>query len=256
LLDKLEFDPVNDKLWLVGDLVNRGLESLSVLRFVKSLGENTVVVLGNHDLHLLALAAGNTKHAAKSNLNDVLSAHDREEILHWLRHRPLMHYDPAKRFAMIHAGLPPQWDLLQALTCAEEVESALQGPDYRDFLKNMYGNEPAKWSASLRGMDRLRFITNCFTRLRYCTEDGTLVLKEKGAPGSQVASHMPWFRVPARNTRKDRIIFGHWSTLGYQVQDNVWSLDSGCVWSGRLTAIRVRKGNKPEEPVWTKCKGI
>jgi len=255
LLDKVEFDRTKDKLWLVGDLVNRGPDSLKVLRFVKDLDDSAVVVLGNHDLHLLAIDAGNMKQAAKSNLDDVLDARDRDELLNWLRHRPLMHYDPKVRFAMIHAGLPPQWDLLDALNCAEEVESVLQGPDYQAFLRNMYGDRPVKWSRSLQGMDRLRFITNCFTRLRYCTSDGTLGLREKGAIGTQSASYMPWFEVPTRATQTDRIIFGHWSTLGYKAQDNVWSLDTGCVWGRSLTAIKVRK-NKPIEPIVLDCKNV
>ena len=254
LLDKLAFDPGTDNLWLVGDLVNRGPDSLKVLRFVKDLDDSAVTVLGNHDLHLLALDAGNKKIAEKSNLDDVLQAPDRDELVRWLRHRPLMHYDPKKGFALIHAGLPPQWDLLQALSCAEEVESALRGPDYRDFLDNMYGNEPTKWSASLAGMDRLRFTTNCLTRMRYCLPDGTLGLREKGPIGSQGPSYIPWFEAPSRATREDRILFGHWSTLGYHAQDNVWCLDSGCLWGGRMTAVRVQK-RKPIEPIALECKG-
>jgi bis(5'-nucleosyl)-tetraphosphatase (symmetrical) len=255
LLDKLEFDPRQDKLWLVGDLVNRGPSSLEVLRFVKELGDRVIMVLGNHDLHLLALGAGNLQYAHKSNLDDVLKAHDRDELLHWLRHQPLMHYDPAKSFAMIHAGLPPQWDLLEALSCAEEVEQVLRGPDYAEYLSGMYGNQPDRWSPSLSGMDRLRFITNCFTRLRYCTRDGTLGLKEKGPVGAQSGSYLPWFAVATRSTRDVRILFGHWSTLGYQERDNVWSLDSGCVWGGRLTAVRVRK-DKPIKRISSSCKGV
>jgi bis(5'-nucleosyl)-tetraphosphatase (symmetrical) len=252
LLDKLRFDPHRDKLWLVGDLVNRGPDSLRVLRFVRDLGERAVTVLGNHDLHLLALGAGNMKHARKSNLHDVLEAPDRDEILHWLRHRPLMHYDTKKGFALVHAGLAPQWDLAEALACAREVEAALRDPGYAAFLHDMYGNEPAKWSPSLAGMDRLRFITNCLTRLRYCTEDGVLALGEKGPPGSQAEPYLPWFQVPSRATRGARIIFGHWSTLGYWARDGVWALDSGCLWGGSLTAIRVRK-KKPAEPVDVQC---
>jgi bis(5'-nucleosyl)-tetraphosphatase (symmetrical) len=255
LLDELQFDPGKDKLWLVGDLVNRGPDSLEVLRFVKGLGDRALMVLGNHDLHLLALGAGIRKRAHKSNLDCVLKAHDRDELLHWLRHQPLMHYDAAKGFAMIHAGLPPQWDLLEALSCAEEVEQVLRSPDYGDYLSKMYGNRPDRWSRELTGMDRLRFITNCFTRLRYCTSDGTLGLKEKGAVGSQSKPYLPWFAVPGRNTKDVRILFGHWSTLGYQAEHNVWSLDSGCVWGGSLTAVRVRKG-KSIKPVSLSCEGV
>jgi bis(5'-nucleosyl)-tetraphosphatase (symmetrical) len=252
LLDRLAFDPARDRLWLVGDLVNRGPDSLKVLRFVRHLNDRAVTVLGNHDLHLLALGAGNMRYAKKSSLHDVLVAPDREELLYWLRHRPLMHYDADKGFAMVHAGLPPQWDLPTALSCAGEVQRALQGPDYAGYLHDMYGNEPARWSDSLDGVDRLRFITNCLTRLRYCTEDGTLTLKEKGPPGSQAPGTLPWFEVPSRATRGDRIIIGHWSALGYRAAGNVWALDSGCLWGGQLTAIRVRK-KKPISTVAVDC---
>jgi bis(5'-nucleosyl)-tetraphosphatase (symmetrical) len=255
LLDRLGFEPERDKLWLVGDLVNRGPSSLRVLRFVRELGGRAVVVLGNHDLHLLALGAGNLKYAKKSNLHEVLEAPDRDELLNWLRQRPLMHYDANKGFAMLHAGLAPQWDLPTALSCAHEVECALRGADYASYLHQMYGNEPSTWSESLAGMDRLRFITNCLTRLRYCTIDGALALTEKGPPGSQAPGHLPWFEIPSRATRGDRIIFGHWSTLGYRADANVWALDSGCLWGGRLTAIRVRK-KKPIVPVHLDCPGV
>ena len=252
LLDSLRFDPSQDRLWFVGDLVNRGPNSLATLRFVKDLGARAVTVLGNHDLHLLALAVGNQKQAKRSNLDAVLWASDRDELLHWLRHRPLMHFDEHKNFALIHAGLPPQWDLHDALSCAREVENVLRGPDCSHYLHAMYGNEPARWSSSLSGMDRLRFITNCFTRLRYCSADGTLALKEKASPGSQSPDCIPWFRLPDRATRDVRIIFGHWSTLGYAAEHNTWALDTGCVWKGRLTAIRVRR-KKAIEPISVPC---
>lgn len=252
LLDRIGFDPIRDRLWFVGDLVNRGPDSLATLRFVKGLGESALTVLGNHDLHLLALAVGNSKQKEKSNLDPVLQAPDRDELLDWLRHRPLMHLDQHKDFALIHAGLPPQWDLDTALSCAREVAAVLQGPDYADYLQAMYGDAPARWSAALSGMERLRFITNCFTRLRYCDAAGTLVLKDKAAPGSQAAGGLPWFAVPGRATQDVRIIFGHWSTLGYSVAFNTWALDTGCVWQGRLTAVRVRR-KRPDEPISVAC---
>jgi bis(5'-nucleosyl)-tetraphosphatase (symmetrical) len=255
LLERLPFDPSKDKLWLVGDLVNRGPDSLRVLRFVKDLGDRVVVVLGNHDLHLLALAAGNPKHAKKSNLHDVLEAEDRDELLDWLRHRPLMHHDPNKEFAMVHAGLPPQWDLAKALACARELEAVLRGPHYREYLHAMYGNDPAYWNEALTGMERLRVITNCLTRLRFCDAQGNLALKEKGPPGSQPGAFLPWFTVPGRATRGDRLIVGHWSTLGYMAQDNVWALDTGCIWGGSLTAIRIRK-KRPIVPIAQRCPGV
>jgi bis(5'-nucleosyl)-tetraphosphatase (symmetrical) len=252
LLDTLSFDPARDRLWFVGDLVNRGPDSLRTLRFIKDLDDRALTVLGNHDLHLLALAAGNPRQAKKSNLEPVLRASDRDELVHWLRHRPLMHFDAKKNFALIHAGLPPQWDLLDAMECAREVENVLRGPDYLDYLHAMYGNEPARWSRSLSGMDRLRFITNCFTRLRYCDTNGALALTEKAPPGSQAPGHLPWFAVPGRATREVRIIHGHWSRLGYAAHYNAWALDTGCVWKGRLTAIRVHK-KKSIEPISVSC---
>lgn len=241
LLDRIGFDPGKDRLWFVGDLVNRGPDSLKVLRFVKSLGDRAVVVLGNHDLHLLARGEGQTRNARKDNLDDILTAPDRDEVLTWLRHRPLMHHDADRRFAMVHAGLPPQWDLPLALACARELEAVLRGSDYRGFLAAMYGDEPSIWSADLAGMDRLRFITNCLTRMRYCDPSGRLDLSAKGHPGTQPAGTLPWFRIPWRGARAERIVFGHWSTLKWLAEDNVWSLDTGCLWGGHLTAIRIRR---------------
>jgi bis(5'-nucleosyl)-tetraphosphatase (symmetrical) len=254
LLERLRFDPAVDRLWFTGDLVNRGPGSLEVLRLVHSLDACSVVVLGNHDLHLLALAAGNLKHARKSTLDAVLQAPDRDELLEWLRHRPLLHHDAAKGFTLIHAGLPPQWDLSEAKTHARELEEALRGPGYRDFLFAMYGNEPSRWSPDLVGMERLRFITNCLTRLRYCTPDGALALREKRPLASRAPGLVPWFQCPGRRSREARIIFGHWSALGYWDQDNCWGIDSGCLWGGHLTAVRIRK-SKPIEPVHLPCEG-
>jgi bis(5'-nucleosyl)-tetraphosphatase (symmetrical) len=254
LLDKIGFDPAADRLWLVGDLVNRGPDSLDVIRFVRDLGDRAVVVLGNHDLHLLALAEGNTRHAAKNTLEAILQAPDRDELLDWLRHRPLLHQDHETGFTMIHAGLPPQWTLADAQACALELESTLRGPNYHAYLMEMYGNKPDRWAPDLTGMERLRFITNCLTRLRFCRTDGALALGEKGDLGSPSAGILPWFRMPDRRTRGDRIIFGHWSTVGYLAEHNVWGLDSGCLWGGALTAIRVdREG--PIAPIQLDCDG-
>jgi len=239
LLELLRFDPAADRLWFVGDLVNRGPKSLEVLRFVKGLGDAAVTVLGNHDLHLLALAAGNDKHKDEASLDPVLHAPDRDELLHWLRHRPLLHTDPALDFTMIHAGLSPDWDLATASACARELEAALQGDEHLAYFLDMYGNKPDHWDPALSGQERLRFITNCFTRLRYLNSDGSLALKEKGPPGSQQGGRLPWFEHPARLTRNTRILFGHWSTLGYVNSHNVWALDTGCLWGGTLTALRI-----------------
>jgi bis(5'-nucleosyl)-tetraphosphatase (symmetrical) len=254
LLERIRFDPAADRLWFTGDLVNRGPGSLGVLRLIHSLDACSVVVLGNHDLHLLALAVGNRKHAQKSTLDAVLKAPDRDELLDWLRRRPLLHHDPVKDFTLIHAGLPPQWTLSDAQTHARELEEALRGPGWREFLIGMYGDQPNRWSPELTGMERLRFITNCLTRLRYCTADGTLALKEKSLPANRPAGLLPWFQCPGRQSRDARIIFGHWSALGYWDRDNVWGIDSGCLWGGSLTAVRVRK-SRPIEPVHLPCAG-
>ena len=237
-LDRAGFDPANDTLWCVGDLVSRGPDSLGVLRFIRGLGDTAVCVLGNHDLHLLALSAGNRKHD-ESGLADVLQASDREELLDWLRHRPLLHYDPALDFLMVHAGLPPEWDLKTARECAKEVEDVLRGPQHHDYFMRMYGNKPNRWDPKLSGMQRWRYTTNCLTRLRFCSTDGRLALKEKGPPGSQAEGRVPWFAHPARASRNQRIVFGHWSTLGYLADHNVWALDTGCVWGGALTLLRL-----------------
>jgi len=255
LLDRLEFDPAKDRLWLAGDLVNRGPDSLKVLRFAKGLGERAVCVLGNHDLHLLAVAAGNLRHYKDESLADVLQAPDRDELLDWLRRRPLMHSSKGKGYSMIHAGLPPQWDIKTAQRCAREVERVLRGPDFPRLMREMYGNKPDRWSKKLKGMDRLRFIINCFTRLRYCGADGTLALKEKGAPGSQAKGLLPWFEVPGRASAKERIVCGHWSTLGFVNRRNVWSLDTGCLWGGSLTAVRLRRKHPPAA-VQIACDGM
>ncbi len=239
LLGQLQFDPANDRLWFVGDLVNRGPQSLNTLRFVASLGDRAITVLGNHDLHLLALAAGNERFRDSDDLNQVLDAPDRDELIHWLRHRPLMHHDKQLNFTMIHAGLPPQWDLKTAQACAREVEAVLREPDCQDFFDRMYGNKPNRWDPELTGMGRLRFITNCFTRLRFVTKKGKLKLKLKGSPLGQKKKYIPWFAHPQRLTRNDRILFGHWSTLGYQHVQNTWALDTGCLWGGALTALRI-----------------
>ncbi len=252
-LEAAGFDPANDQLWCVGDLVNRGPKSLEVLRFVRDLGDAAICVLGNHDLHLLALAAGNHRHRGEDSLAAVLAAPDRDELLHWLRHRLLIHYDAGVDFLMVHAGLPPQWDLATAIACAREVEAVLRSDDHPDYFDQMYGNKPDLWDPALRGMARWRFITNCVTRLRFCDGEGRLALKEKGPPGSQAWGRMPWFEHPRRATRSQRIVFGHWSTLGYLARHNVWALDTGCLWGGALTILRL--DHVPPAPHSVRCSG-
>jgi bis(5'-nucleosyl)-tetraphosphatase (symmetrical) len=239
LLEHISFDPAEDRLWFVGDLVNRGPDSCGVLRFIKDLGDRAIVVLGNHDLHLLAVAEGHMKYAKHDNLQDVIEAGDSAELLHWLRHLPLMHHDESFGLSMIHAGLPPQWDLATARACAREVETVLQGPNYVHFLEHMYGNLPDIWDEELEGIERLRFITNCFSRLRYCDAQGQMTLDEKGPLGSQPKNYYPWFEIKDRLSRNDTIIFGHWSSLGFVDRDNVYGLDTGCLWGDRLTALRL-----------------
>lgn len=239
LLDELKFDFRQDTLWLTGDLVNRGPRSVEVLRFVKSLGECAVTVLGNHDLHLLAVAYGHQSLKKDDSLTPVLEASDRDELLDWVRTRPLLHHDEIRNITLIHAGVAPQWTLRDAIACAREVETVLRSDNFNEFLANMYGNEPDRWDPELKRWDRLRIIVNCFTRLRYVNGNGKLKLKAKGAPGTQVQGSTPWFQAPGRHTREDKLLFGHWSTLGFYVGDNVIGLDSGCLWGGRLTAVNI-----------------
>lgn len=256
LLDHLQFDDRRDTLWFCGDLVNRGPDSLAVLRFVMGLGDRAVTVLGNHDLHLLAMASGNDrKRREDRSLDEVLAAPDRDELLHWLRHRPLLHADAELDFVLIHAGLPPQWDSTQALACAAEVEAVLRDESgHRDFFAHMYGNRPDRWSDSLQGMDRWRFTTNCLTRLRYCDLQGTLRLRDKGPPGTQSVGLLPWFKIPGRRSAGMRICCGHWSTLGYVATDNIWALDTGCLWGGALTALQLDE--RPPAPTHLRCTGF
>lgn len=239
LLDKIRFDFRTDTLWLTGDLVNRGPRSLEVLRFVKSLGECAVTVLGNHDLHLLAVAYGHQSLKKSDTFDEILAADDRDELLDWIRTRPLLHHDFIRKLTLIHAGLAPQWSMQTALECAIEVEEVLAGDSCSEFLANMYGNTPVKWHKSLAGWDRLRFITNCLTRLRYVNANGELELKVKGAPRDQLGNIVPWFAVPGRKTKEQKILFGHWSTYGFSVTENTVCLDSGCIWGGRLTAVDI-----------------
>jgi bis(5'-nucleosyl)-tetraphosphatase (symmetrical) len=239
LLQLIHFDPTKDQLWFTGDLVNRGPASLQVLRAVRELGDAAITVLGNHDLHLLAVAQGAAPFHSSDTLQDILTAPDRDELLHWLRQQPLLYHDAALDYTLVHAGLPPQWDLATAQACAHELENMLRGDNYWEFFQHMYGNTPDVWADDLSSWDRLRFITNSFTRLRYCDADGRFDFKSKGKPGTQPAGVFPWFEVPGRRSANLRILFGHWSTLGLQRGDNIVSLDTGCLWGGQLTALQL-----------------
>lgn len=246
LLHHMGFDASRDRLWLVGDLVNRGPSSAAVLRAVMALGDRVTTVLGNHDLHLLACAhVANLRPRRRDTLDEILGAADRDEMLAWLRRQPLLHHDAALGYTLVHAGLPPQWDLATAQACAAEVSAVLRGEHFVDFLADMYGDEPNHWHAQLTGQARLRFITNCLTRLRYCHADGGIDLHDKGIPDAHDAL-IPWFAMPARASANLRIVFGHWSTLRLPRQQwpqlGVYPLDTGAVWGGELTAMRLEDG--------------
>ena len=239
LLATLRFSADRDRLWFVGDLVNRGPESLQVLRRIRALGDAATVTLGNHDLHLLAVACGRAKIRGDDTIGGILAAPDRETLLEWLGGRPMFHEDAALNVCMVHAGLAPQWDLQMARQCAREFERALRcTPD--TLFEHLYGDEPDLWSDSLAGAARLRFIANCFTRLRFVDGGGRLVLHAKGSPKkSHSAALIPWFEASEARWRGRRIVFGHWSQLGFFSDAGVTGIDTGCVWGGALTAVRL-----------------
>ena len=236
LLDAIHFDPSRDRLWFAGDLVNRGPDSLGVLRLIRDLGEAAVTVLGNHDLHLLAIAHGNRRHdKADPGLRAVLDAPDRDELLAWLQRRPLLHHDPDTQWTLVHAGVSPQWDRDTAIACARELEACLRSDPAPTYFQSLYGNHPDAWNEGLTGMERLRYITNAFTRMRYCRADGRLDFSVNTHP--EAVALTPWFRCPKRRPWPGRIVFGHWSMLGYYADGGVYGIDTGCLWGGALTAL-------------------
>lgn len=236
LLEKIRFDPSRDRLWFVGDLVNRGPASLDTLRFVRSLGESAVVVLGNHDLYLLKLArSGAAVRKRADTLQQVLEASDRDDLIEWLRHRPLMHLENG--FALVHAGLLPAWSAQQARALAQEVERMLSGPDWGQLLEHLWGNRPRAWDPALRGWDRLRVIVNAMTRMRFCSRDGRMEFDTKGVPEKAPYGHIPWFDHPERRSQNVTVVFGHWSALGLKITENLIALDTGCIWGEKLTAV-------------------
>lgn len=257
LLDLIGFNPGTDRLWFAGDLVNRGPDSLDVLRFVRGLGNHALAVLGNHDLHLLACAQGVRPPHRLDTLEAILAAPDRDDLLGWLRQQPLMHVDSG--VVLVHAGLPPQWSIPVACERAGEVEDVLRGEAANTFFAEMYGNDPDRWCDNLAGMARLRYITNALTRMRFCTRKGRLDLKSKGAPGTQGEKLFPWYALPERASRATRIYFGHWATLHLGPADtashNVVGLDTGCVWGGSLTAVRIEDGAMFSVPSRTRATG-
>lgn len=237
LLGVIGFSPTRDRLWFTGDLVNRGPQSLQALRFVKALGDRAVTVQGNHDLHLLALDAGFGRPRRDDTLDEVLAAPDRAELMTWLRTRPMLHAED--EYVLVHAGLLPSWSVVEAGELACEVETQLRGPGHQEFFAQLYGSKPDHWDRSLRGMDRWRIIVNAMTRLRFCSAEGVMEFNTKGEVHKAPAGFMPWFDVPDRASRASTIVFGHWSALGLLTRPRLLSLDSGCVWGGRLTAVRL-----------------
>ena len=238
LLERCAFDPAQDRLWLVGDLVNRGPKSLETLRFIKSLGPAALTVLGNHDLYLLMVAEGGAKFRGKDDtIQPILDAPDCSELLNWLRHQPLCHTEG--EYCLVHAGLLPQWTAAQARELAREVEATLQGPDFHEFVLNLWGSEPAGWSDDLTGWERLRVIVNAMTRMRFCTRFGIMEFKAKGKLSNAPVGHLPWFELPDRNSAESVLVTGHWSALGLKITPNLLALDSGCLWGGHLTAVRL-----------------
>lgn len=246
LLARTAFDPARDRLWVVGDLVNRGPESLKVLRLLRELGPAATVVLGNHDLYLLMVAAGYHRRDNDDTLYQVLEAPDRQVLLAWLAVQPLVHVEGD--YVLVHAGLLPQWTVTRAKALSDEVGAALGGPEAQKFLLELAGNRPERWSEDLRGADRLRTIVNACTRMRFCSADGRMALRAKGPPDQAPTGTMPWFAVPDRYSRTHTIICGHWSALGYYRAPGVIALDSGCVWGGKLTALRLEDGEVFQVP--------
>jgi bis(5'-nucleosyl)-tetraphosphatase (symmetrical) len=242
LLDALDFDPAGDTLWLTGDLVNRGPKSLKTLRFVKSLGDAAISVMGNHDLHLLALWAGALDYDERfESLKKTLNAPDADDLCDWLRRRPLAHYDAGLDTLLVHAGTHPMWSVRQTLSLAAEVEEELRGGDFATLLAKMYGNTPTKWSEKLRGYKRLRFIINCLTRMRMITDGEKLTFSFSGSPWRARKNQLPWFDVDKPATGETRVVFGHWSQLGLIVLPKLINVDTGCVWGRQLTAVRLDK---------------
>lgn len=246
LLKIIHYQPHQDQLWFCGDLVNRGPKSLDVLKFVTDL-PSAIVVLGNHDLHLLRLSLELQTPEPDDSLMAVLESAELSSYCQWLRTRPFMHVDLG--VVLVHAGVAPQWELSKALECAQEVSTVLSGPHYLDYLAHLYSDEPSLWTPDLKEQDRLRFITNCFTRIRFCDKSGRLYLAFKGEIGSQPASLMPWFEVPHRKMQNTPIVFGHWSALSGKMHGpNLYALDTGCVWGGSLTAMCIETKKRYHTP--------
>ncbi|MDP9499818.1 bis(5'-nucleosyl)-tetraphosphatase (symmetrical) ApaH [Bisgaard Taxon 45] len=239
LLEKVQFDSSQDQLYLVGDLVARGDKSLECLRFVKSLGESAKTVLGNHDLHLISTALGIKKVKVKDRVDAIFNAPDFEELIDWLRNQPLLVHNEQQNFVMTHAGISPDWDLATAKQCAQEVEAVLRQGDYRHLIENMYENHPDRWRDDLQGLDRLRYSINVFTRMRFCYWDHRLDFDCKQPPESAPETLTPWFNLANPLYQSIPIIFGHWASLvNTPTPQNIYALDTGCVWGNRMTMLR------------------
>ncbi|KTC84660.1 MULTISPECIES: symmetrical bis(5'-nucleosyl)-tetraphosphatase [Legionella] len=250
LLERIDFNDKEDRLWFVGDLVNRGPQSLAVLRFIKNLPIPSRITLGNHDLHLLAsLFAKHVLENQDDTLIEVLNADDSEELGHWLRKQSILYHDPTLKVVMCHAGIAPAWDLALAKSCAQELEAVLAGDNFCSFLRHMYGNKPDHWSSELTGIERLRVITNYFTRMRFCDKQGNLVLSYKGTLTDAPANLIPWYEVPERKKIDADIVFGHWAALeGLSPDSTIFAIDTGCLWGGNLTALRLQDRQRISVP--------
>jgi bis(5'-nucleosyl)-tetraphosphatase (symmetrical) len=245
--------PADARLWFAGDLINRGGESLATLRDIIALGDRAVPVLGNHDLHLLSVSAGIRKLKKGDTIAEILAAPDAEDLLHWIRHRPLTHYENG--MLLVHAGVLPQWDIELTLELADELQRALRAPNWKETLAGLYGNEPRRWTTSLKGIERLRVTCSALTRLRFCTADGVMDFSASGGLGSAPQGFVPWFDVPQRKTEDITVVFGHWAALGLIMRNNLVGLDSGCVWGEQLSAVRLTQSPAERTVTQVECEG-
>lgn len=252
LLSTLALEP-DTPLWFAGDLINRGPDSLATLRGVVALGQRAVAVLGNHDLHLLAVSAGIRAQKKSDTLTDILAAPDGPELLDWLRHRPFAHFE--NDMLMVHAGVLPQWDVTLALELADELQRELRSANWKETLTQWYGNEPRRWSPDLKKADRQRVAFNAFTRIRFCTPDGEMEFACSKGPDAAPSGYLPWFDAPDRRTADTTVVFGHWAALGLTLKDNLIGLDSGCVWGNRLTAVRLAPIPADRDVAQVECEG-